>query len=145
LFGDFDHNIENYEKAANSLPPTGPVQDMADIFGDPHVEARQMLETCDPGSDNPDITLAANPIKFSETRTVLQPSVNGDNRKRWRSYKEGRSSTMSAIARSWTFLLCRHHSRSSCATLSDPDTPLAPTRPDSPFMASPADSSPKTR
>jgi crotonobetainyl-CoA:carnitine CoA-transferase CaiB-like acyl-CoA transferase len=51
--------------------PAGPVQDMADIFDDPHVEARQMLETCDPGGDNPHITLAANPIKFSETPTTL--------------------------------------------------------------------------
>ena len=29
--------------------PVGPVQSMNDIFRDPHVAARQMLETCDPG------------------------------------------------------------------------------------------------
>ena len=51
--------------------PAGPVQSMVDIFSDPHVLARQMLESCDPGGDNPDITLAANPIKFSETPTTL--------------------------------------------------------------------------
>jgi crotonobetainyl-CoA:carnitine CoA-transferase CaiB-like acyl-CoA transferase len=51
--------------------PVGPVQNMADIFEDPHVAARQMLETCDPGGDNPNIALAANPIKFSETPTTL--------------------------------------------------------------------------
>jgi crotonobetainyl-CoA:carnitine CoA-transferase CaiB-like acyl-CoA transferase len=51
--------------------PAGPVQNMADIFSDPHILARQMLESCDPGGDNPDITLAANPIKFSETPTTL--------------------------------------------------------------------------
>jgi len=51
--------------------PAGPVQDMSDIYTDPHVVAREMLETCDPGGDNPDITLAANPIKFSETPTNL--------------------------------------------------------------------------
>ncbi len=51
--------------------PVGPVQNMADIFVDPHVAARQMLETCSPGGDNPDITLAANPIKFSATPTSL--------------------------------------------------------------------------
>jgi len=51
--------------------PVGPVQNMADIFEDPHVAARQMLETCDPGGDNPNIVLAANPIKFSETTTTL--------------------------------------------------------------------------
>lgn len=51
--------------------PSGPVQNMADIFDDPHVVARQMLETCNPGGDNPDITLAGNPIKFSATPTAL--------------------------------------------------------------------------
>lgn len=51
--------------------PVGPVQNMADIFVDPHVAARQMLETCEPGGDNPEITLAANPIKFSATPTTL--------------------------------------------------------------------------
>ena len=44
---------------------------MADIYEDPHVEARRMLEFCYPGGDNPEITLAANPIKFSETPTRL--------------------------------------------------------------------------
>jgi len=61
---------EVMEKLNGSIP-AGPVQNMADIFRDPHVVARQMLETCDPGGDNPDITLAANPIKFSETPTTL--------------------------------------------------------------------------
>jgi succinyl-CoA:mesaconate CoA transferase len=58
------------EKLNGSIP-AGPVQNMADIFRDPHVVAREMLETCHPGGDNPDITLAANPIKFSETPTNL--------------------------------------------------------------------------
>ena len=30
-----------------------------------------MLEACEPGGDNPDISLAANPVKFSETPTSL--------------------------------------------------------------------------
>ena len=54
--------------------PAGPVQNMADIYDDPHVEARQMLEICKPGGDNPEISLAANPIKFSETPTALYQS-----------------------------------------------------------------------
>jgi crotonobetainyl-CoA:carnitine CoA-transferase CaiB-like acyl-CoA transferase len=61
---------EVMEKLDGSIP-VGPVQNMADIFGDPHVVARQMLETCEPGGDNPDITLAASPIKFAETPTTL--------------------------------------------------------------------------
>jgi len=55
----------------NGTIPAGPVQNMADIYRDPHVVAREMLETCHPGGDNPDITLAANPIKFSATPTNL--------------------------------------------------------------------------
>jgi len=51
--------------------PAGPVQNMGDIYDDPHVQARRMLETCSPGGDNPDIRLAANPIKFSATPTGL--------------------------------------------------------------------------
>ena len=51
--------------------PVGPVQNMADIFADPHIAARKMLETCHPGGQNPDIALAANPIKFTETPTTL--------------------------------------------------------------------------
>ena len=54
--------------------PAGPVQNMADIYEDPHVEARRMLEVCQPGGDNPEISLAANPIKFSETPTSLYQS-----------------------------------------------------------------------
>ena len=57
--------------------PVGPVQDMSDIYADPHVVARQMLESCAPGGDNPDITLAASPIKFTETPTGLFQSPPG--------------------------------------------------------------------
>jgi len=57
--------------------PVGPVQDMSDIYADPHVVARQMLESCAPGGDNPDITLAASPIKFTETPTGLYQSPPG--------------------------------------------------------------------
>ncbi len=58
------------EKLDGSIP-VGPVQDMSDIYRDPHVAARGMLETCHPGGDNPEISLAANPIKFTETPTGL--------------------------------------------------------------------------
>ena len=51
--------------------PVGPVQDMSDIYADPHIAARGMLETCTPPGDNPDLTLAANPIKFTQTPTTL--------------------------------------------------------------------------
>ena len=51
--------------------PIGPVQTMADIYADPHVSARGMLETCSPAGDNPDMAFAASPIKFSQTPTTL--------------------------------------------------------------------------
>ena len=61
--------------------PVGPVQDMSDIFSDPHVAARQMLDACTPGGDNPEITLASNPIKFSDTPTNLhqRPPTLGEH------------------------------------------------------------------
>ena len=51
--------------------PAGPVQNMSDIFQDEHVAARGMLDTCSPGGDNPNISLAASPIKFSRSNTTL--------------------------------------------------------------------------
>jgi crotonobetainyl-CoA:carnitine CoA-transferase CaiB-like acyl-CoA transferase len=61
--------------------PIGPVQTMADIYADPHVQARGMLETCSPAGDNPDIALAASPIKFSATPTTLyqRPPTLGEH------------------------------------------------------------------
>jgi len=54
--------------------PVGPVQNMADIYSDPHVAARQMLEECQPNGENPEIRLAANPIKFTGSPTNLHQS-----------------------------------------------------------------------
>ena len=51
--------------------PVGPVQNMADIYTDAHVAAREMLEECHPGGDNPNIQLAANPIKCTGAPTNL--------------------------------------------------------------------------
>ena len=51
--------------------PVGPVQTMEDVYADPHVSARQMLETCEPAGANPAISLAASPIKFLDTPTSL--------------------------------------------------------------------------
>ena len=51
--------------------PSGPVQNMQDIFQDLHVASRKMLEMCATGGSNPETALAANPIKFSKTTTTL--------------------------------------------------------------------------
>ncbi len=65
----------------NGEIPAGPVQNMEDIFADPHVAARQMLEQCSPSGDNPEISLAASPIKFSDTPTGLyhRPPTLGEH------------------------------------------------------------------
>ena len=63
--------------------PAGPVQNMSDIFQDEHVAARGMLDKCKPGGDNPDISLAASPIKFSRSKTTLyqSPPTLGEHNK----------------------------------------------------------------
>ncbi len=63
--------------------PAGPVQNMSDIFKDEHVAARGMLDKCNPGGDNPDISLAASPIKFSRSKTSLyqSPPTLGEHNK----------------------------------------------------------------
>jgi crotonobetainyl-CoA:carnitine CoA-transferase CaiB-like acyl-CoA transferase len=52
--------------------PVGPVHDVADIFADPHVHARDMLVQVDhPGSSNP-VVIAGSPIKLSGTPAVVR-------------------------------------------------------------------------
>ncbi len=47
--------------------PCAPVQDVSDVFADPHVRARDMLVEADqPGADER-VTIAGSPIKLSET------------------------------------------------------------------------------
>ncbi|MFW5919322.1 MAG: succinyl-CoA:mesaconate CoA-transferase [Halanaeroarchaeum sp.] len=47
--------------------PVAPVQDVADVFEDPHVEARDMLATVEQPGANREVTIAGTPIKMSET------------------------------------------------------------------------------
>jgi crotonobetainyl-CoA:carnitine CoA-transferase CaiB-like acyl-CoA transferase len=47
--------------------PCGPVNTAADIFADPHVEARQMITRFTPPGDNPEVAIVGSPIKFTET------------------------------------------------------------------------------
>ncbi|MEM8767255.1 MAG: CoA transferase [Pseudomonadota bacterium] len=44
--------------------PCGPANTLTEIFADPHVEARGMLESVPPPGENPDTVLTASPIKF---------------------------------------------------------------------------------
>ncbi len=51
--------------------PCGPANTLAEIFSDPHVAARGMLEGFQPHGDNPPLTSVANPIKFKGEATGL--------------------------------------------------------------------------
>ncbi|MGH1489830.1 MAG: CaiB/BaiF CoA transferase family protein [Acidimicrobiales bacterium] len=61
--------------------PCGPANSMADIFDDPHVAAREMLEECELPGDNPPVMLAGNPIKFASGSTGLyqRPPLLGEH------------------------------------------------------------------
>lgn len=60
--------------------PAGPVNDMREIFEDPHTLARNMLVDV-PHPDAPDLTMLANPIKFSDVGPVtpLPPPILGEH------------------------------------------------------------------
>ena len=47
--------------------PVGSSQNMAEIFDDPHVEARNMINSFTPPGDNPEVAVGGYPIKFSKT------------------------------------------------------------------------------
>lgn len=51
--------------------PCGPANAMSEVFVDPHVTARQMLEEVELPGDNPSLHLAANPIRFLRNPTTL--------------------------------------------------------------------------
>jgi crotonobetainyl-CoA:carnitine CoA-transferase CaiB-like acyl-CoA transferase len=62
--------------------PVGPANSMAEVFDDPHVAARAMLETYQiQGEGNPTAVLAGNPIKFADTPTGLHhpPPLKGEH------------------------------------------------------------------
>jgi crotonobetainyl-CoA:carnitine CoA-transferase CaiB-like acyl-CoA transferase len=67
--------------ALGGAVPCGPANSMAEIFDDPHVEARRMLEECELPGDNPTVKLAANPIKFGSGPTGLyqRPPLTGEH------------------------------------------------------------------
>jgi len=47
--------------------PCGPVNTAADIFADPHVEARDMITRFDLPGDNPTVAIVGSPIKFTKS------------------------------------------------------------------------------
>ena len=61
--------------------PFAPVNTMAEIFTDPHVAARELLEDFQLPGNNPSIKLAASPIKFQHSKTGLfqRPPLKGEH------------------------------------------------------------------
>ncbi len=53
------------------LVPCGPVNTAADIYADPHVKARGMINRMELPGDNPSVSIVANPIKYTATPTNL--------------------------------------------------------------------------
>ncbi len=51
--------------------PCGPLNTAADIFADPHVEARGMIQRFALPGDNPEVAVVGSPIKFERTPTTL--------------------------------------------------------------------------
>ena len=51
--------------------PCGPVNTASDIYADPHVRARGMINEVDLPGDNPPVSIVANPIKYTKTPTNL--------------------------------------------------------------------------
>jgi len=61
------HDTKTVVSTLQGDVPVAPVHDVADVFEDSHVEARDMLATVEqPGADR-EVTIAGNPIKMSET------------------------------------------------------------------------------
>ena len=61
--------------------PVGPANNMAEVFADPHVAARDMLHSFQYPGDNPEGTLSGNPIKFLNSATSLyqRPPLHGEH------------------------------------------------------------------
>jgi crotonobetainyl-CoA:carnitine CoA-transferase CaiB-like acyl-CoA transferase len=65
------HSTKEVVAIFGGTVPIGPVNTAAEIFADPHVAARAMLVPIEqPGSDVP-VTVAGQPIKFTETPSYV--------------------------------------------------------------------------
>jgi crotonobetainyl-CoA:carnitine CoA-transferase CaiB-like acyl-CoA transferase len=61
--------------------PCGPVNTAADIFADPHLKARDMIEEFDLPGDNPRVSIVGSPIKYTKSPTGLyrRPPMHGEH------------------------------------------------------------------
>ena len=67
-----EHTRHGLTEILGGEVPVGPVQTAADIFEDPHVEAREMLPEVELPGHNPPVQLPGTPIRFTETRAGIQ-------------------------------------------------------------------------
>jgi crotonobetainyl-CoA:carnitine CoA-transferase CaiB-like acyl-CoA transferase len=51
--------------------PCGPVNKASDLFADPHLAARNMIQSIELPGDNPEVSLVGPPIKFTKTPTTI--------------------------------------------------------------------------
>ena len=51
--------------------PCGPVNDAEDLFNDPHLRARGMIQSVQLPGNNPAVSIAGPPIKFTETPAAV--------------------------------------------------------------------------
>ncbi len=65
------HSKEEIMRLIGGKVPCGPANSMADIYEDPHVAARQMIEPFEIPGDNPSGCVPGNPIKFLNSPTSL--------------------------------------------------------------------------
>ena len=59
-----DRTKQEIVDALGGKVPCGPANTMGDVFADPHVAARDMVQSVQYHGDNPAGALAGNPIKF---------------------------------------------------------------------------------
>jgi crotonobetainyl-CoA:carnitine CoA-transferase CaiB-like acyl-CoA transferase len=61
--------------------PCGPVNTAADIFNDPHVEARNMITRFQLPGENPQVAIVGTPLKFTSTPAGFyrRPPMHGEH------------------------------------------------------------------
>ena len=70
------HSKEEIVNMLGGYVPVAPANSLAEVYDDPHVAARHMLETYQiPGTGNPKSALSASPIKFQNDPTSLYQSA----------------------------------------------------------------------
>jgi crotonobetainyl-CoA:carnitine CoA-transferase CaiB-like acyl-CoA transferase len=67
--------------ALGGVVPCGPVNTASDIYNDPHVVIREMITRFQLPGDNPEVSIAGSPIKYTKTKTGFyqRPPLLGEH------------------------------------------------------------------